>query len=172
MSEKKKTSPGAVILNVIGTLIIILAIALCLLLVVPRAFGISGYTVLSGSMEPTIHVGSIVYAKAVDNPETLKESDIVVFYEGLGTVPVVHRIVENRLSEREIITKGDANAAEDLQPTPYKNIIGKDVLHIPFLGMILTPLNTLYGKLAVLALIAGGLLLCWVSQRIRNNTES
>ena len=166
-AETKKKSPAAAVLNVIGTVIIVLAIILCLLPVLPRLLGFSGYTILSGSMEPTIPVGSVVYSKAVDNPETLEVGDIVVFYEGLGDIPVVHRLVENRLSERELITQGDANNTEDLQPIPYQNVIGKVRFHVPHLGTILTPLSTMGGKISVIALIIGGLLLCYVSQRLR-----
>ena len=164
MAEQKNASRGAVFLNAIGTIIIILAIAVCLLLALPRVFGIYGYTILSGSMEPAIPVGSIVYAKTTADPATLNPGDIIVFYEGLGDVPVVHRLVENHTSEREIITKGDANAAEDLRPIPYQNIIGKDVLHIPKLGALLSPLGTISGKLYILAMAAGGLLLCFAAR--------
>ncbi|MBR2561373.1 MAG: signal peptidase I [Eubacterium sp.] len=167
MDSTKKASPASVLLNTIGTLIIIIAVVLCLLLALPRLFGISGYTVLSGSMEPTIPVGSIVYARSVDQPDSLAEGDVVVFYEGIGSTPVVHRLLENHLSEREIQTKGDANGAADLMPIPYENIIGKEVLHIPFLGVILSPLGTLTGKIAMFAMILGGLLLCHVAKRLR-----
>ena len=166
-AETKKKSPAAAALNVIGTVIIVLAIILCLLPVLPRLLGFSGYTILSGSMEPTIPVGSVVYSKAVDNPETLEVGDIVVFYEGLGDIPVVHRLVENRLSERELITQGDANNTEDLQPIPYQNVIGRVILHIPVLGRLLMLLGTLTGKLAVAAFILAGALLCELGRRIR-----
>ena len=167
MSEKKKTSPAAVILNVIGTIIIILVIALCLLLALPRFFGINGYTILSGSMEPTIPVGSVVYTKMIADPTELEVGDIVIFYEGLGDVPVVHRLLENHKSEREIITKGDANTAEDLMPVPYQNIIGKDVLHVPMLGTLLSPFGTKAGKFFALVMVAGGLLLCFAAQHLK-----
>ena len=167
MTTKKKTSPAAAVLNILGTLIIVIAIVLCLMLALPRVFGISGYTVLSGSMTPTIPVGSIVYARTVDQPESLAEGDIIVFYEGTGSTPVVHRLLENDLSGRELITKGDANSAADLIPVPYENVIGKEVLHLPFLGVILSPLGTLGGKIALFAMILGGLLLCHVAQRLR-----
>ena len=166
-SAKKKRSPAAVILNVIGTLLIIFAVGLCLLLALPRLFGIYGFTVLTGSMEPTIPVGSLVYVKTDMAPEELQAGEIVVFYEGLGEIPVVHRLMENHVTEREIITKGDANAAEDLQPIPYQNIIGKDILHVPRLGALLTPLSTLRGKISVLAMVLAGLLLCIAAQRLR-----
>ena len=104
-----------------------LTIVLCLMLAVPKIFGISSYTVLTGSMEPTIPVGSLIYVKAVD-PQTLIEGDVAVFYDGQSTIPVTHRVVENLTGEGQIITKGDANAQEDIAPIPYPNVVGKMLL--------------------------------------------
>ena len=168
---KTKKNPLSVILQVTGVLITAAALALCLLLALPRLFGISGYAVLTGSMEPALPVGSLVYARAVDQPESLAEGEIIVFYEGLGSTPVVHRLLENRVPERELVTKGDANSVADLMPVPYENLIGRDVLHLPFLGRLLSPLGTIGGKLSVLAMILGGLLLCSTAQRIRCAAE-
>ena len=45
--------------NAVGTVIVILAVLLAVLLVGVRLTGLQVYTVLSGSMEPAYHVGSI-----------------------------------------------------------------------------------------------------------------
>ncbi len=47
--------------NLLGTLILVLVIASCLPLTVPRLFGYEIYEVVSGSMEPEIPVGSVIY---------------------------------------------------------------------------------------------------------------
>ena len=167
MTAQKKNSPFAAILNFIGTAIIIIIIAFCLTLVAPKIFGISAYTVLTGSMEPAVPVGSVVYAKSVD-PTSLAEGDIVVFYDGRNELPVTHRIVQNDPSEGQIITKGDANNAVALSPIQYGNIIGKVVLHVPFLGRLLIPFGTLLGKAAALCMLLAGFLLCEISRRLRN----
>ena len=156
----------AKVLNFIGTAIIIIVIVLCLSLIVPRVFGISSYTVLTGSMEPSVPVGSVVYAKAVE-PSLLETGDIVVFYDGRNDIPVTHRVVENQTADSQIITKGDANDTNDITPIPYQNVIGKVVLHLPALGHLLALLGTLMGKVAALAFILGGFLLCEVSRRMR-----
>ena len=153
-------------LNFIGTAIIIIVIVLCLSLVAPRAFGITCYTVLTGSMEPAVRVGSIVYVKATE-PALLETGDIIVFYDGRNEVPITHRIVENQTGEGQVITKGDANDSNDIAPIPYSNIIGKVVLHLLFLGRLLTPLGTMMGKVAMFLVILGGFLLCEVARRLR-----
>ena len=43
-----------------------------------RLFGFELYTVMSGSMEPEYHVGSLIYVKAVD-PATLNQGDVITF---------------------------------------------------------------------------------------------
>ena len=156
----------AKVLNFIGTAFIIIVIVLCLSLIVPRVFGISSYTVLTGSMEPSVPVGSVVYAKAIE-PSLLEAGDIVVFYDGRNDIPVTHRVVENQTEDSQIITKGDANDTNDITPIPYQNVIGKVVLHLPALGHLLALLGTLMGKAAALAFILGGFLLCEVSRRMR-----
>lgn len=157
----------AKVLNFIGTAVIIIVIALCLSLIVPRVFGITSYTVLTGSMEPSVPVGSVVFAKAAE-PAQLEAGDIIVFYDGRSDIPVTHRIVENQSSEGQFITKGDANESDDIAPIPYPNLIGKVVLHLPFLGRLYAPLGTLMGKIAVLAVILGGFLLCEIARRMRS----
>ena len=64
------------IINIITTLLIILISVAAFLLVGMRLFGYTPYTVLSGSMEPTFHVGSLVYVKEVATTE-LKVGDLI-----------------------------------------------------------------------------------------------
>ena len=145
-------------LNIIGTGILVLCIVLCLSLAVPRFFGITSYAVISGSMEPAIPVGSMVCVKGVD-PSTLFRGDIVMFYDGISEVPVTHRLVENDPVQGYIITQGDANAAPDLAPVLYPNIIGKVIFHVPLAGLLLSPLGTLWGKFCLICIIIGAMLL-------------
>ena len=104
-------------------------------------------------------------AKSVD-PLTLQADDVAVFYDGMSTVPVTHRVIENRTGDGMIVTKGDANGQADIAPIPYYNIVGKMILHIPFLGRLLIPLGSLTGKLGMLAFIVAGFLLTVLGRRI------
>ncbi|MBQ9014889.1 MAG: signal peptidase I [Firmicutes bacterium] len=165
MAKAKQRSPLGVILNIIGTAIIAGAIVLCLILTVPRLAGYSGYCVLTGSMEPSIPVGSLIYAKAVD-PASITADDVIVFSDGTSDVPITHRVISNDPENGELITKGDANAKADLSPVSYYNVYGRVALHIPVLGRFLIPLGTLTGKLGVIAIILAGLLLCELARRM------
>lgn len=156
-------------LDAIGTVIIALAIILCLGLAVPKFFGVNGYTVLTGSMEPTIPVGSLVMVKYAA-PQILQPGDVVVFYDGVDPLPVTHRLVQNDTDKGIISTQGDANDAPDPMMTPYANIIGKVLVHIPFAGRLLAPLSSLPGKLSLIAIILGGMLLSMAGKRAGRQT--
>ena len=131
------------LISAIGTILLVVAIIACLGLSVPRFAGIEQYVVISGSMEPAIPVGSMVYSAQTD-PSTLEAGDIIVFYSNeAGSTPVTHRVVENHVADGEIITKGDANEQNDMSPVVYANVLGKLVLHVPMLGYIAAPLGTI-----------------------------
>ena len=57
--------------NVVSSILVALVVILALLLVGARLVGLQVFTVLSGSMEPTYHTGSLIYVNKVD-PYTIK----------------------------------------------------------------------------------------------------
>jgi len=94
------------------------------------------YSVLSGSMEPKIPVGSVIIA--VPKSE-YKEGDIITFgAETDRTKTVTHRIVEISrdldLDKTSYRTKGDANESADMELIDSGRVIGKVVFHLPYLG--------------------------------------
>lgn len=94
-------------------------------------FGYSMLEVVSGSMEPTIHVGDMIIIDLLGN--NFQENDIVTFKDENGAL-VTHRIIS--LNGNEMITKGDNNDSEDPVNTT-DTIIGKYVTRISGLGRIL-----------------------------------
>ena len=146
----------AAALGGLGTLLLVLA---CLPLTVPRLFGWQAYTVVSGSMEPAIPTGSLVYVHEVP-PEEVEEGDVIAYYGAWDSASIItHRVVENRVVMGEFITKGDANQTEDMNPIPYENFIGSVVYSIPALGRAAELLTSHDGKLVAGAVIAAALLL-------------
>lgn len=102
-----------------------------------RLAGLQVFTVLSGSMEPNYHVGSLIYVKDVDYKE-LEPGDVITFMLDEDTV-ATHRIVEvvPDESDAEVLryrTKGDANDSVDGELVHYKNVIGTPIFTIPGLG--------------------------------------
>lgn len=94
------------------------------------------FVVLSGSMEPYIHTGSVIITKPVSN---YKVGDIITFGENSKIyLPTTHRIVEIKKVNDEIVyrTKGSANDSEDIKEIPQKEVLGKVFFSIPYLGFI------------------------------------
>lgn len=166
------------VFNFIGSCIIWAAILLCLVLMVPKLAGIQNYVVISGSMEPAIPVGSLVYSKEAD-PKTLEPGDVIVFFtsnSGVGggsdVIPVTHRVVKNDVEAGEITTKGDANEQNDISSVSYYNVQGKVIFHIPGLGYPASLLASTTGKVAAVLVILGGYLLTEVGRLLRKKNKN
>ena len=123
------------------TVILILAVLVCLYIAIQvmttghaNLFGFSLFRVVTGSMEPTIPVGSLLLSQQVDVDE-VAVGDIVCFYSKdsnlLGRV-ITHRVTEVLPSvDGKILlqTKGDANAVTDFQYVTEENLIGKVIYY-------------------------------------------
>lgn len=113
----------------------IVAIALLLIIsVFPITGNIKFMVVQSGSMEPEIKMGSIVMVKPVDE---YKIGDVISFGEVTRTkAPTTHRVYDIKVVEGEpyYITKGDANNAPDQREVSKREIIGKVLFSISYLG--------------------------------------
>lgn len=143
----------------LSTALMAIVVLLAILLAGVRLIGLTPYTVLSGSMEPTYPVGSIVYVQKVD-PSTLKVGDPVTIYL-TGNVIATHRIIEvhnEGTPELGFRTKGDANETED-GITPATAVIGKVVFGIPYLGYASNYLQTPMGLVCVVGTSAVVLLI-------------
>lgn len=139
------------ICNILSTfLLVCLAVAAALLLL-PRILGFETLAVLSGSMEPEISVGEIVYVRDVE-PEELEAGDILTYRIG-GNTMVTHRIVEADKVNKLFITKGDANEATDSSPVTYDQVVGKVYFHVPCLGYISIYMRTSLGIAAICGVV-------------------
>ena len=123
--------------NVISTILVVLVVLLAVALVGVRLVGIKTYAVISGSMEPTYPTGSLLYVKSV-NAQELRVGDAITFMLDEDTV-ATHRIIEIIPDDEDssilrFRTQGDANDTPDGIPVHFKNIIGKPVFVIPYLG--------------------------------------
>ncbi|MCI8513295.1 MAG: signal peptidase I [Lachnospiraceae bacterium] len=150
--------------HLLGILILACVILSCLPVTIPRYMGYEIYHVVSGSMEPEIPVGSILYVEEVRADEVQAE-DVIAFQSGDSVI--THRVVKNRLVEGEFVTKGDANAAEDLKTVPYGSLIGRVKYHFPVLGKLMVLYTSAIGKVYVIGFAACGALLNLLAGRIR-----
>ncbi len=121
--------------NAVTTVLVILVVVLALLLVGVRLVGLRPMCVLSGSMEPTYHTGSLIYVKPCA-PEDVQVGDAITFVLNEDLDVVTHRVVSIDAENQHFYTKGDANDAPDGAPVYFKNLIGRPVFTIPYLGYV------------------------------------
>lgn len=129
-------------------------------LTLPKLLGYRIYGITTGSMEPELPKGSIVYVKTAE-VEDIRPGDRITFVMGTDTEKVTtHRVVEIDEENQQFITKGDANASEDAQPVKFSRLVGKVVLGVPVLGTVSLYLHSAAG-MAVCAGIFALALALW-----------
>ena len=154
--------------NVIGTLILIAVIGISVPLSIPRLLGYEVYYVESGSMEPTLPVGSVVYVENID-PREAETDDIVAFH--YDSVVVTHRVVQNQYFSEELITKGDANQTQDINPVSYNQFIGRVKYHVPYIGPIMMVAASDIGKVYLMGLAFCGVMFNILAGQMRRRSE-
>ena len=97
-------------------------IAGLLFLILSRT-GISTDVVLSGSMEPGIRTGGLVFT---DTRRREPQTGDIITYR-LRDVRITHRVV--RREGTVLITKGDANEGEDPLPVEAEQVLGTVIFH-------------------------------------------
>lgn len=168
--------------SVIQTLLIIVVVIIGLASFSSRVpflsqMGLTFYAITSGSMEPAIPTGSLIYAGRY-KIEELKPNDIVTFkIAGENDAPVA--IVTHRVDKAETVdltpeekdeakkkieyrftTKGDANQEPDNLVLLGGDILGKYKWHIPYLGYVSSYAQTQNGFL-LLVITPAVILIIW-----------
>ena len=112
--NRQKKSPVAAVCSVLGTLLLIIIVAAYLPITIPKAFGYEIYTVISGSMEPAVPTGSLVYIKYVE-PGDIETGDIIAFYgsDAQGSI-ITHRVVSNSNAMGEFMSTADQQDLDTL----------------------------------------------------------
>lgn len=105
------------------------------------------YVVQSGSMEPEIPVGAVVAVRPVDQ---YQESDIITYRENGQTI--THRVIGEE--NGRLVTKGDANEEADTQTVRQRDVLGKVLLDVPYLGYAVNSVRTPYGLFLLIILPA------------------
>ena len=104
--------------------------------------GVSIYTIVSPSMTPVIHVYDVVVNVKTKGPQDIQIGDIVTYKSVAPTsegMTITHRVVgidELPDGNFEYQTQGDNNSEPDAIPVAYDQIIGKEIMIIPYLGKL------------------------------------
>lgn len=121
--------------NIVTTVLLLLVVILAILLAGVRLVGLQPFAILSGSMEPTYPVGSIIYVKKVA-PEDVQVGDPITYVMNEDLLVCTHRVVAVDSDDKTFRTKGDANDTEDFGGVHFNNLIGVPQFHIPYLGYV------------------------------------
>ncbi len=133
---------------------------------------VSLYTIISGSMEPAIHVYDVVVNVAVKSPEDIKVGDVITF-ESTSSISkgltVTHRVQDIKIvnGRYEYVTKGDYNPVADSSTAKYENVLGKVAFKIPQLGRVQFIVASKAGWFLVVLLPAMGVIIYDVIKLIK-----
>ena len=130
------------ILNIISIVLSILILSHIILLI----SGIKLYSVKTGSMEPEIHQGSLVYVKTYKTKDDIYDNIDVgtdITYSTNNKIFVTHRVISLSEENGTLQTQGiiDNAAIEDIS---YTQVVGKVVFVIPLLGYVIILLQSWY----------------------------
>lgn len=111
---------------------LVLLVALIVLVALPRVSPYDVLVVSGGSMEPTIHLGSVVVVDRSDHVPQV--GAVVTFHDPTGGI-VTHRVVA--VEPASFQTRGDANTSVDVTSRTASEIIGTVRFSVPYLGYLL-----------------------------------
>lgn len=164
--QESKTSK---IFSIFGR-ILTYSIVIFLLIILVRAlvykkydvFGYRFYIIMSGSMEPTIHVSDGIITKETND---LKDGDIIAFNNQGGIT--VHRIIKTYTQEngdKLFQTKGDNNNGADRGLVEKSQIKGKVICRVPKVGNAILFLQR--NIIIILILIIGVAIIIYLVRRL------
>lgn len=131
------------IINTVSIVIIMAAVlVLCMVVMtkpgkVPEIYGYTVLRVMTGSMEPTYPVDTLIVVKKTD-PAEIREGDVISFYSSdpaLDGAVNTHRVVNVKQEDNQWIytTKGDGNNVADPYEVKSGDLIGKVIYDsLPF----------------------------------------
>ena len=136
---KENTSSAHKVLTVLGIVLCVILIPILIINVtliiksytntdeVPKIGGYAPLIVLTGSMEPEINSGDLIFVKQTDASD-IQVGDVIAFFDpdGTGTSILTHRVIEVLDEDGTLCfrTQGDANNAADRQPVSADRLVG------------------------------------------------
>ena len=126
------------------------------------------FVVLSGSMEPAVPTGSVVFVSP--KPFGYAVGDIITFNRG-GKDYTTHRVsgLVDESGQIAYQTQGDANNAPDPQTVAKKDIKGAVILTVPYIGYAVSQTKTPYGFI-LLIIIPSTIIIYEELKSLKNET--
>jgi signal peptidase I len=121
---------------------------------VPSLVGYESFVVLSGSMEPNLHVGDLAVVGPV-RQDQLEVGDVISYRTPQRPdVVVTHRLIgigEDERGRPALQTKGDANDSADQVMVEPGAVLGRVAYGVPMIGYLVEFARRPEGKLLLLA---------------------
>ncbi len=140
----------------VSIILVISVLTLLSVLGIPKSAQI--FVVETGSMEPEIPQGSMVF---VSQQDSYQVGDIITYKSNLGEIApkninVTHRIadIKNDNGDTFYETKGDANTGKDPWTANKLDVLGKVTFHIPYVGYIIGFAKTKLGFIFIILIPA------------------
>ncbi|MBC5792899.1 MAG: signal peptidase I [Nanohaloarchaea archaeon] len=146
--------PSYIAISIAGLILLapFLALAFPFLLGASKTF-----VVTSGSMEPGIPTGSVIWVSDTP-PSEIRQGDVITFNQGSGNT-VTHRVVNVTEEENpRFKTKGDANTEPDPGYVEPNQLVGKVNFSVPYLGYIAEWTGSSIGLILLVVIPALGII--------------
>jgi signal peptidase len=109
-----------------------------LTILLPILFGYTPVVVLTGSMEPSIQTGSIIYHYKVKGFDNIVPGDVITYQRAEDAPLVTHRVMRVDGESQSVRTKGDNNEALDAAWVSCEQIVAKMApYYLPNIGFYL-----------------------------------
>ncbi len=138
--------------NILSLAVFAALFSLCLAFVAIRVLGLGTFIVTGGSMEPSIHKGSLVLVQPV-SPSEISVGDVITFQQYDQTT--THRVIGVSQGNAGLVfkTKGDANVVADPEDKTFSAQVGIVRVTVPVAGSLAASVQA-YWRLALTLLAA------------------
>jgi len=137
-------SPRQVALRALGIAVgAVLLLFICAIFVVPKAYGGTALTVMSGSMQPSLKPGDVIAVRGLETKDVCSQvgiNEIVTYLPESGSSDLItHRVVSKQSgnypdgTKCRLLTQGDNNNTPDALISP-EQVRGKFMYGIPAVG--------------------------------------
>ncbi|WP_220700479.1 signal peptidase I [Mycetocola zhadangensis] len=120
------------------TVLVVCGLLIVAFVLVPRLTGSTPYTVLTGSMRPSMPPGTTVVVKPIEFSQ-IKVGDVITYQISSGKPEVVtHRVIGVNVTPDgvRLETQGDANPAPDADGVREEQVRGKVWYWLPVIGYV------------------------------------
>jgi signal peptidase I len=118
----------------LGLILLVTVSGLAFWSLAPLAVGLRADVIMSGSMAPRVLPGDVVIGQPTDGDD-VREGQVIVFENPADpSRTVLHRVVR-RQADGSLVTRGDANLAEDSTPISPDAVVAVPRLRVPYVGL-------------------------------------